>query len=102
MVRRLPPFVLCQYLLTGKKIPLVSITNVKCAAVNMERKETLGEYVKQVWAEKGRSLTDVRKRSGNRIANSYVSRIENGIVDAHGATPKKITGISEGIRGIRR
>lgn len=84
-------------LIGRKKIPISTDTNVKCFAVNKERTETLGEYVKRVRAEKGLSLTDVQKRSGNQIANSYVSRIENGIADAHGVTPKKLQALAKGL-----
>lgn len=84
-------------LIGRKKIPISISTNVKCSAVNMERKETLAEYVKRVRAEKGLSLTDVQKRSGNQIANSYVSRIENGIADAQGVTPKKLQALARGL-----
>jgi transcriptional regulator with XRE-family HTH domain len=47
--------------------------------VNRER-ETLADYVRRVREEKGLSLNQVRIRSGYQIANSYISRIENGEV----------------------
>jgi transcriptional regulator with XRE-family HTH domain len=42
--------------------------------------ETLADYVRRVREEKGLSLNQVRIRSGYQIANSYISRIENGEV----------------------
>ena len=84
-------------LICRNKIPIGIDTNVNCFAVNKERKENLAEYVKRVRAEKGLSLTDVQKRSGNQIANSYVSRIENGIADSDGVTTKKLQALAKGL-----
>lgn len=69
--------------------------NVNCRAVNMQRQETLAEFVKRVRNEKRLSLNDVQRQSGNQIANSYVSRIENGIVT--NVTPEKLKALAKGL-----
>lgn len=61
---------------------IFSLENVlfsKQSFVNRER-ETLADYVRRVREEKDLSLNQVRVRSGYQIANSYISRIENGEV----------------------
>lgn len=56
-----------------------SVLFSKQSVVNRER-ETLADYVRRVREEKELSLNQVRVRSGYQIANSYISRIENGEV----------------------
>jgi transcriptional regulator with XRE-family HTH domain len=48
--------------------------------------------------EKGFSLLDVQRHSRNQIAGSYVSRIENGIADPEGVTPKKLQALAKGLQ----
>jgi transcriptional regulator with XRE-family HTH domain len=62
--------------------------------VNSER-ETLADYVRRIRNEKGLSLSDVRRASGNRIANSHISRIENGEVKGVGV--EKLTALAKGL-----
>lgn len=83
--------------ISRKIIPVSINTDVNCSAVNKEKRETLAEFVKRVRLEKGLSLTDVQNQSGGRIANSYVSRIENGVADSDGVTPKKLQALAKGL-----
>jgi transcriptional regulator with XRE-family HTH domain len=62
--------------------------------VNTER-ESLADYVRRIRNEKGLSLSDVRRASGNRIANSHISRIENGEVKGVGV--EKLTALAKGL-----
>jgi transcriptional regulator with XRE-family HTH domain len=41
--------------------------------------ETLAQYVKRIMDEKGLSSRDIQARSGRKIADSYVTKILNGI-----------------------
>ena len=54
--------------------------------------------MRRVRFEKGFSLLDVQRNSHNQIAGSYVSRIENGIADADGVTPKKLQALASGLQ----
>lgn len=72
--------------------------NDRYSAVNSERPESLADFVRRVRSEKRLSLNDVQRLSGNQIANSYVSRIENGIADAEGVTPKKLQALARGLQ----
>jgi transcriptional regulator with XRE-family HTH domain len=72
-----------------------STTSVKSFAVNMEQIETLADYVRRVRQEKNLSLNDVVRRSGNQIANSHVSRIENGLTT--NVTPEKLKALAKGL-----
>lgn len=77
---------------------IFSIKNVpygKRPVVNSERTESLANYVKRVRADKGFSLADVRRNSGLEIANSYISRIENGEVT--NVTPQKLRALARGL-----
>jgi transcriptional regulator with XRE-family HTH domain len=58
---------------------LENVHSSKQLSVTRER-ETLADYVRRVRQEKGLSLNQVRVHSGYKIANSYISRIENGEV----------------------
>lgn len=69
--------------------------NVTCFAVNIQKLETLADFVRRVREEKRLSLNDVQQQSGNKIANSYVSRIENGIVT--NVTPQKLSALAKGL-----
>jgi transcriptional regulator with XRE-family HTH domain len=64
--------------------------------VNMQKPETLAEFVRRIRNEKRLSLNDVQRQSGNQIANSYVSRIENGIVK--NVTPEKLKALAKGLQ----
>jgi transcriptional regulator with XRE-family HTH domain len=70
--------------------------NVNCSAVDMQKPESLAEFVRRVRNEKRLSLNDVQRQSGNQIANSYVSRIENGIVT--NVTPEKLKALAKGLQ----
>lgn len=72
--------------------------NDRYSAVNSEQPEGLADFVRRVRSEKRLSLNDVQRLSGNQIANSYVSRIENGIADAEGVTPKKLQALARGLQ----
>ena len=54
--------------------------NVKWLRMERAGQESLAQYVSRIRHEKGLSLTQVQARSGDTIASSYVSRIENGWV----------------------
>jgi len=59
--------------------------------------ESLGEFVRRIRAEKNLSLTDVERKSaryGERIAASYVSRIENY---NHSPSPRKLKALAHGL-----
>jgi transcriptional regulator with XRE-family HTH domain len=75
-----------------------SVSNDRCSAVNRKQPEGLADYVRRVRFEKGFSLLDVQRNSRNQIAGSYVSRIENGIADADGVTPKKLQALAVGLQ----
>ncbi len=49
-------------------------------SVNSKSTETLPDYVRRIRIEKSLSTVDVERQSGNRISDSYVTRIENGYV----------------------
>jgi transcriptional regulator with XRE-family HTH domain len=57
--------------------------------------ETLADYVRRVREEKGLSLNEVRIQSGYKIANSYISRIENGEVKNVGL--EKLRSLAKGL-----
>lgn len=58
---------------------LENVHSSKQLGVTRER-ESLADYIRRVRQEKGLSLNQVRVHSGYKIANSYISRIENGEV----------------------
>jgi transcriptional regulator with XRE-family HTH domain len=62
----------------------------------MERAESLAEYVRRVRQEKRLSLNDVVRQSGSEIANSHVSRIENGF--STNVTPEKLRALARGLQ----
>src|SRR5688572_7987110 len=80
------------------KIPVGSVSNDRCFAVNRQQPEGLADYVRRVRGEKGFSLLDVQRNSRGQIAGSYVSRIENGVADAEGVTPKKLQALAHGLQ----
>lgn len=61
----------------------------------MPDKESLAEYVKRVRNAQDLSLNDVQNRSGGRISNAYVSKIENGYVT--NVTPDKLKALAKGL-----
>ena len=68
--------------------------------MNRKQGETLAEYVKRVREAKGFSLSAVEQKSaryGEKIAGSYVSRIENNLAEAEGVTPKKLLALARGL-----
>jgi transcriptional regulator with XRE-family HTH domain len=62
----------------------------------MERTESLADLVRRVRQEKKLSLNDVVRQSGGRIANSHVSRIENGF--ATNITTAKLRALAAGLQ----
>jgi transcriptional regulator with XRE-family HTH domain len=60
-----------------------------------KERETLAEYVKRVRAGKGYSLAEVSRRSGHQIANSHISRIENGY--STNITSEKLSALAKGL-----
>jgi transcriptional regulator with XRE-family HTH domain len=58
-------------------------------------RETLADYVRRVRHEKSLSLGDVKRASGNQIASSHVSRIENG--DTRNITVDKLVALARGL-----
>ena len=58
-------------------------------------KISLAEFVKKKRAEMRLSTTDVERRSGGRISDSYISRIENGHI--HNVSPNKLDALAEGL-----
>jgi transcriptional regulator with XRE-family HTH domain len=80
-------------LIFRESIPKESTTYVNRSSV--QNQETLADFVRRVRNEKNLSLTDVERRSGDQIANSYVSRIENGLVT--NVSPQKLTALAKGL-----
>jgi len=83
-------------LLCNNKLHACSTPCVNCFAVNMERVESLADLVRRVRREKNLSLNDVVRHSGGRIANSHVSRIENGF--ATNITTAKLRALAAGLQ----
>lgn len=81
-----------------ESLPPRSIPNDRHSAVNRKQTEGLADYVRRVRFERGLSLLDVQRNSHNKIAGSYVSRIENGIAGADGVTPKKLQALALGLQ----
>jgi len=67
----------------------------KFSPVNSKRTETLPDYVRRIRIEKRLSTVDVEKQSGNRISDSYVTRIENGYVK--NVSPEKLQALAKGL-----
>lgn len=67
----------------------------KFTPVNSKRIETLPDYVRRIRIEKRLSTVDVEKQSGNRISDSYVTRIENGYVK--NVSPEKLQALAKGL-----
>ena len=66
--------------------------------MNRQRRESLADYVKRIRNSARLSLLDaVRQsaRSGYKIAGSYVSRIENGVV--RNPSKDKLIGLAKGL-----
>ncbi len=61
----------------------------------MESPGTLADYVSRIRQEKRLSLNDVVRQSGNQIANSHVSRIENGLTT--NVTTDKLRALAKGL-----
>jgi transcriptional regulator with XRE-family HTH domain len=81
-----------------KTVHIGSNENDRYSAVDRKQTETLADFVRRVRNEKGLSLLDVQRNSRGQIAGSYVSRIENGIADADGVTPKKLQALAQGLQ----
>jgi transcriptional regulator with XRE-family HTH domain len=64
-------------------------------SVNSKSTETLPDYVRRVRTEKRLSTVDVERQSGNRISDSYVTRIENGYVK--NVSPEKLKALAKGL-----
>ncbi len=82
-----------------KTVPIGTDENASCFIVDTQRPD-LANYVKRVRTEKRLSLKAVERQSGrrgNQIASSYVSRIENGVADPTGITPKKLSALALGL-----
>jgi transcriptional regulator with XRE-family HTH domain len=56
---------------------------------------SLPEFVRNIRAEKRLSVTDVERNSGGEISDSYVSRIESGIVA--NVSPEKLDALAKGL-----
>lgn len=69
--------------------------NSKFASVNSKKVETLPNYVRRIRTEKKLSTVDVERQSGNRISDSYVTRIENGYVK--NVSPEKLKALAKGL-----
>lgn len=80
----------------NESFSIMDVANVRFFVVDRERAETLAEFVQRVRAEKRFSLSDVRRNSGLQIANSYISRIENGEVT--NVTPEKLRALAKGLQ----
>jgi transcriptional regulator with XRE-family HTH domain len=81
----------------SESLPNGSATCDRCIIVNKEQPESLKDYVKRIRHEKDLSLLDVERNSGQNIAGSYVSRIENGVANDEGITPKKLLALAHGL-----
>jgi transcriptional regulator with XRE-family HTH domain len=57
--------------------------------------ESLGDFVRRVRRENRLSTTDVEKRSGGRISDAYVTRIENGQVK--NVSGEKLAALAKGL-----
>ena len=60
-----------------------------------KERESFADYVRRIRQEKRLSLNDLRIASGNRIANSHISRIENGEVKNLGV--EKLSALAKGL-----
>ena len=81
-------------LMRGASLRNDSAPYAKRHAVETER-ETLADYVRRIRYEKNLSLRDVSIRSGGQIANSHISRIENG--EAAGVSVDKLQALAKGL-----
>ncbi|HEX8746842.1 MAG TPA: helix-turn-helix transcriptional regulator [Pyrinomonadaceae bacterium] len=85
------------------KLPNGSTDYDRCFTVNKKQpdnKEDLADYVRRVREGKRMSLTDVEKqseRAGNKIAGSYVSRIENRHQRPEGISSDKLDALAKGL-----
>lgn len=61
----------------------------------MRSAETLADYVRRVRADKNLSSGDISKRSLGEITDSYVNRIENGLVK--NVSPAKLQALAKGL-----
>jgi len=61
----------------------------------MMRSETLAEFVRRVRIDKNLSAGDVSRRALGEISDTYVNRIENGLVK--NASPEKLKALSKGL-----
>jgi transcriptional regulator with XRE-family HTH domain len=57
--------------------------------------QNLKNYLKQVMKEKSLTAVDIQKRSGNKIADSYISNILKG--KAKNLTVAKLTALADGL-----
>lgn len=74
---------------------IVIADDSKLFPVNSKSKESLADYVRRVRAEKKLSTTDVERQSGNKISDSYVTRIENSYVK--NVSPEKLQALAKGL-----
>jgi transcriptional regulator with XRE-family HTH domain len=84
----------------NNKLPIRSATYDKRLTMDKKQADDLPDFVKRVREEKKLSLLDVERdsaRRGNKIAGSYVSRIENRIVDPKGVSTKKLQALALGL-----
>ena len=71
--------------------------NILCVTNFVVQKEQLGDAVKRIRREKKLSLEDVRNRSRQKLATSYINRIENGEVDAEVISVGKLRDLANGL-----
>jgi len=57
--------------------------------------ESLADFVRRVRQERGWSLEEVQRRSGNRIGRTYINRIEIG--ESTNPSPRKLQALARGL-----
>ena len=71
--------------------------DILCGKYFIVQKERLGDAVKRIRDDKNLSLEDVRRKSGNTLATSYLNRIENNQVAADVISIGKLQALAKGL-----
>jgi transcriptional regulator with XRE-family HTH domain len=74
---------------------IVNVSYDRKIVKHMKRLEPLKDYVRRIRTEKRLSLSEVSRNSGNKIASSYLHRIENGNVV--NVSPLKLKALAKGL-----
>lgn len=82
---------------TPKEKKISPTENILYGKYFIVQKERLGDAIKRIRDDKSLSLEDVRRKSGNTLATSYLSRIENNQVEADVISIGKLQALSKGL-----